>query len=71
MSQKTELIIQNFDTFKEVERVQNVLIEFNDMSADAKSMIQDLRRHLIDKNQGFRYRNQLIHAVNINGSRSE
>ncbi|HEY9692771.1 MAG TPA: methyl-accepting chemotaxis protein [Oculatellaceae cyanobacterium] len=42
-----------FDTFQEVERVQTVLIDVNDMSADAKSMIQNLRGHIIDSSQGF------------------
>ncbi len=42
-----------FDTFHEVERVQNVLIVSNDISFSVQGMIRELRGQLVDKNQGF------------------
>jgi len=42
-----------FDTFKEVERVQNVLIDTNDMSLGAQGMIRSLRGEIIDKKEAF------------------
>jgi len=42
-----------FETFKEVERVQNVLIQANDMSTATQAMISNLRGQVVDANQGF------------------
>jgi methyl-accepting chemotaxis protein len=42
-----------FDTFEEVARVQNVLIDTSDMSLSSEGMIRSLRGYILDKNQGF------------------
>ena len=42
-----------FSTFKEVERVQNVIIANNDMSRGAEQMIRNLRGYIIKKDDFF------------------
>jgi CHASE3 domain sensor protein len=44
---------QVFKTFEEVERVQNVIIEMNNMSLSAQEMVRSSRGYLINKNDTF------------------
>jgi methyl-accepting chemotaxis protein len=44
---------QVFKTFEEVERVQNVIIEMNNMSLSAQEMVRSSRGYLINKNETF------------------
>ncbi|MEY3870451.1 MAG: hypothetical protein RLZZ338_4345 [Cyanobacteriota bacterium] len=44
---------QVFKTFEEVEKVQNVIIEMNNMSLSAQEMVRSSRGYLINKNETF------------------
>lgn len=41
------------DTFKEVERVQNVIIETNKISFGAQEMVRSVRAYLLDRDENF------------------
>jgi methyl-accepting chemotaxis protein len=44
---------QVFKTFEEVEKVQNVIIEMNNMSLSAQEMVRSSRGYIINKNETF------------------